>query len=144
MKFQISSRTSRDKFQIFGIIALMLIGCFLAADVFAEEKKESKWQGVDESVVEKVAKEHGREAREPLINTDQGDLLLFVFLLAGTIGGFAAGYYWRELTTTKKQQRTNGEDTEGDCPRFTDADRHRRIAMARRGTVPDTTKHGNL
>ncbi|MFZ3121835.1 MAG: hypothetical protein WA104_00470 [Thermodesulfovibrionales bacterium] len=56
-----------------------------------------KWPGVDESVVEKYAKEHGREAREPFINTDQGDLLLFVFLLAGTIGGFAAGYYWKEL-----------------------------------------------
>lgn len=56
-----------------------------------------KWPGVDESVVEKIAKEHGREARKPLINTDQGDLLLFVFLLAGAIGGFAAGYYWRTL-----------------------------------------------
>lgn len=56
-----------------------------------------KWQGVDETVVEKYAKEHGREAREPFINTDQGDLLLFVFLLAGTIGGFAAGYCWKEL-----------------------------------------------
>lgn len=60
-----------------------------------------KWPGVDESVVEKVASEHGREAREPLINTDQGDLLLFVFLLAGTVGGFAAGYYWRTLMEGK-------------------------------------------
>ena len=56
------------------------------------------WTGVDEAVVEKVAKEHGREARPPLINTDQGDLLLFVFLIAGVVGGFAAGYYWRSLT----------------------------------------------
>ncbi|MFN3478833.1 MAG: hypothetical protein ACK415_00470 [Thermodesulfovibrionales bacterium] len=56
-----------------------------------------KWPGVDESVVEKYAKEHGREAREPLINTDQGDLLLFVFLMAGTVGGFVAGYYWKTL-----------------------------------------------
>lgn len=61
-----------------------------------------KWPGVDESVVEKVASEHGREAREPLINTDQGDLLLFVFLLAGTVGGFAAGYYWRTLMEGRK------------------------------------------
>ncbi len=67
-----------------------------------------KWPGVDESVVEKFAKEHGREAREPFINTDQGDLLLFVFLLAGTVGGFIAGYYWKELTSNRKQQRTNG------------------------------------
>jgi hypothetical protein len=68
-----------------------------------------KWQGVDEAVVEKVAKEHGREAREPLINTDQGDLLLFVFLLAGAAGGFAAGYYWRKLV---EQRPVTGKDAE--------------------------------
>lgn len=56
-----------------------------------------KWSGVDESVIEKVAKEHGRETREPFINTDQGDLLLFVFLLAGAVGGFIGGYYWKTL-----------------------------------------------
>lgn len=65
-----------------------------------------KWQGVDESVVEKYAKEHGREAREPLINTDQGDLLLFVFLIAGTAGGFIAGYYWRALIVEKASSTT--------------------------------------
>ncbi|HWR73109.1 MAG TPA: hypothetical protein VN604_08055 [Nitrospirota bacterium] len=52
--------------------------------------------------MERIAKEHGREAREPLINTDQGDLLLFLFLVAGAIGGFAAGYSWRMLTERKK------------------------------------------
>jgi hypothetical protein len=73
-----------------------------------------KWPGVDETVVEKYAKEHGREAMTPLINTDQGDLLLFVFLLAGTIGGFAAGYYWRILMVERapkadnEKQRTAG------------------------------------
>ena len=105
MKSQISNLKS----QIFAIIALVLIGCFFAVAAFAEEKKESKWQGVDESVIEKVAKEHGREAREPFINTDQGDLLLFVFLLAGTIGGFTAGYYWKELIGNKRQKVKNKE-----------------------------------
>lgn len=60
-----------------------------------------KWTGVDEAVVEKIAKEHGRAAHRPLIDTDQGDLLLFVFLLAGSAGGFAAGYYWRMLVAEK-------------------------------------------
>lgn len=55
------------------------------------------WTGVDEAVVEKIAKEHGREAKAPLIDPGSGDLLLFVFLVAGVVGGFAAGYYWREL-----------------------------------------------
>ena len=70
--------------------------------------------GIDESVVEKYAKEHGREAKKPLINTDQGDLLLFVFLVAGTVGGFAAGYFWRILMVEKapkinsKKQKMTG------------------------------------
>ncbi len=63
-----------------------------------------KWPGVDKSVIEKVAKGHDREAREPFINTDQGDLLLFVFLLAGAAGGFIAGYYWRALAGKKVEQ----------------------------------------
>jgi hypothetical protein len=66
-----------------------------------------KWSGVDESVIEKVAKEHGREASAPLINTDQGDLLLFVFLLAGAVGGFIGGYYWRAVTE-KRVDRVEG------------------------------------
>lgn len=67
------------------------------------------WGGVDESVVEKYAEEHGREARAPLINTDQGDLLLFVFLLGGAVGGFVGGYYWRELMEKAPQgSKTSG------------------------------------
>ena len=60
------------------------------------------WEGLDETVVEKYAEEHGREARDPLINTDQGDLLLFVFMLAGSIGGFIVGYYFRIIMVEKK------------------------------------------
>lgn len=67
----------------------------------AASAEEGKWSGVDESVVEKVAKEHGREAWEPFINTDQGDLLLFVFLIGGAIGGFVMGYYWRGIFDKK-------------------------------------------
>lgn len=77
------------------VFGLALMALLAAGDCRAEEK--GKWPGVDEAVVEKLAKEHGRPSREPLINTDQGDLLLFLFLLAGAAGGFAAGYYWRML-----------------------------------------------
>jgi len=58
---------------------------------------EEKWQGLDEKVVGRIAEEHGRPPKEPLINTGEGDLQLFVFLMAGVAGGFAAGYYWRAL-----------------------------------------------
>ena len=109
MKFQISN----FKFQIM-ILMLALITCnssFVATALAAE------WGGVDESVVEKYAEEHGRAARDPYINTDQGDLLLFVFLLAGAVGGFLGGYYWRELmekrpqSTEQRQQREGGLKT---------------------------------
>lgn len=82
--------------KIIGLVfcGILLLG-FFSLSVAAETS--GKWTGVDESVVEKIAKEHGREAREPFINTDQGDLLLFVFLLAGAAGGGVAGYYWRKL-----------------------------------------------
>lgn len=66
---------------------------------------ESKWAGVDETVIEKYAMAAGREPLEPLVNTDQGDMLLFVFALAGAAGGFVAGYCWRMLTHEK-----NGKD----------------------------------
>ncbi len=75
-------------------LSIFFISCFSLANA-------AEWPGVDETVVEKYAEEHGRAARAPLINTDQGDLLLFVFLLAGAIGGFVGGYYWRKLTEQK-------------------------------------------
>jgi len=32
---------------------------------------------------------------------EQGDLPLFLFLVAGVVGGFAAGYYWKTLMVEK-------------------------------------------
>ncbi|MCL5024653.1 MAG: cobalt ABC transporter permease [Nitrospirae bacterium] len=90
---------------IFAFFLLFTIHCSLCTAVFAS----GKWQGVDESVVEKYAKEHGREAVAPLINTDRGDLLLFVFLAAGAAGGFVCGYYWRILMV-EKAPKTKKED----------------------------------
>jgi hypothetical protein len=71
------------------------------------------WSGVDETVVEKFAAERGHVAQKPLLNLDQGDLLLFAFLLAGTIGGFAAGYYWRMLLEGKHCMPTSGKKGAG-------------------------------
>jgi hypothetical protein len=76
---------------VIGLISSLI----LPPTAFSAESE--KWPGVDDTVVGKIAKEHGRAAMTPLINTDQGDLLLFVFLLAGAVGGFAAGYFWRKL-----------------------------------------------
>ncbi len=66
------------------------IGTFLQAAI------AGAWPGVDESVVEHYAKQAGHPASKPLFGL-QGDLLLFLFLLAGLIAGFIIGYYWRAL-----------------------------------------------
>lgn len=83
-------------------IALLLFGLSLCLP--ASALPADKWTGVDEAVVEKIAKEHGREARKPLIDPGEGDLLLFVFLVAGVAGGFAAGYSWRMLVSEKRKE----------------------------------------
>lgn len=75
--------------------ALVVPAVFFASSFMSSSPKS--WSGVDEAVVEKIAREHGREAKPPVIDPGSGDLLLFVFLAAGAVGGFLAGYNWREL-----------------------------------------------
>ena len=86
------------RFVIARIIAAVVL--LTAAAVHAEEK----WQGIDDAVVNRIAREHGREVHKSLIDTGEGDLQLFVFLLAGAVGGFVAGYYWRVLLEGKNNR----------------------------------------
>jgi hypothetical protein len=85
---------------IIGCCTLSLIVLAVGASYAAE-----KWQGIDEAVVQKIAREHGHEARRSFIDTGEGDLQLFMFLLAGAAGGFAAGYCWRALLEGKRNKR---------------------------------------
>jgi hypothetical protein len=78
----------------------VLLGCLGCGSLYAGEK----WPGVDEAVVNRIAREHGRQERSPLIPAAEGDLQLFMFLMAGTVGGFVAGYYWRVLLEGKKRR----------------------------------------
>ncbi|MGA7828481.1 MAG: cobalt ABC transporter permease [Geobacteraceae bacterium] len=86
--------------------------CLVLFNIVHSAYAADKWPGVDESVVEKFASERGHAAHKPLINTDQGDLLLFVFLLAGTTGGFAAGYSWRMLVEGKAKGKKSSAKKE--------------------------------
>ncbi len=61
------------------------------------ESEDEKWKGIDVSIVGKYAEKYGHPPRKPYINTDQGDLLLFVFTVAGLIGGIIIGYNIRKL-----------------------------------------------
>ncbi len=88
-------------------IALILtIAGFLLAGQMCPPGRAASWPGVDETVIEKFAEKAGRKAREPLINTEQGDLLLFVFLVAGIVGGFIVGYNFRVLFPPRQRLRS--------------------------------------
>ncbi|MFQ5964248.1 MAG: hypothetical protein ACE5KZ_08200 [Candidatus Scalinduaceae bacterium] len=66
---------------------------------------EQKWTGIDVSIVGKYAEKYGHPPRKPYINTDQGDLLLFVFTVAGLVGGLIIGYNFRKLFIEKKDNQ---------------------------------------
>ncbi len=84
---------------------LIVMGLIFSAAVLwvAFQSTDGSWTGVDESVIEHHAQQAGRVPIDPLINTDQGDLLLFLFLLAGAVAGFALGYTYRALRTTTEK-----------------------------------------
>jgi len=84
--------------------AIIMTGAFLLS-IAGMSRAAEQWQGIDETVVQKIAKEHGREARKSLIDTGEGDMQLFVFLLAGVVGGFTAGYCWRALLDGGKRRQ---------------------------------------
>jgi cobalt/nickel transport protein len=81
---------------------VMVLAAALSVWLFLETL-QGDWSGVDETVIEHFAEQAGRPARDPLINTDQGDILLFVFLVAGAAGGFVAGYQYRRLFAEKNE-----------------------------------------
>lgn len=63
----------------------------------AQTKEDGAWTGIDVSIVGKYAEKYGCPPRKPYINTDKGDLLLFVFTVAGVVGGFIIGFNARKL-----------------------------------------------
>jgi glutathione S-transferase len=65
---------------------------------------------VDKAVVERFAEEAGHPPREPYLDTDRGDLLLWLFLLAGAAGGFVGGYFFRELFPREARRRRGPND----------------------------------
>jgi cobalt/nickel transport protein len=83
---------------VFALVLPVLVGL---ADA------DRKWPGVDEAVVQKFAENAGRPAREPLLNLGEGDIQLFFFLIAGAVGGFVAGYYYRDLFAPRPNRAKN-------------------------------------
>lgn len=80
-------------FLVGSVVLVVAVALFVSGWISAD----AKWAGVDESVVGQFARAAGRPPSEPFLNICQGDLPLFLFLLAGTVGGFFGGYYYRHL-----------------------------------------------
>lgn len=76
---------------------------FLAVAGLSTRASAGGYVGVDEAVVEKFAAENGRKPAPPLLNAE-GDLGLFLFLVAGAAGGFACGYFYRSLSIKKEEK----------------------------------------
>ncbi len=84
-----------------GLLVSMILFCMVWVQWPGIAGPHSRWPGVDETVIETFARNAGHPAREPYLNTERGDLLPFLFLLAGVAGGFAAGYFYRQLFPPK-------------------------------------------
>jgi cobalt/nickel transport protein len=69
----------------------------LAAALWLAGCGGASWDGVDEAVVRRVAEDAGRHDTGPVFAGLEGDLLLFAFLWAGLLAGFALGYFSRVL-----------------------------------------------
>ena len=82
------------------LLCILYLGCMGDVQLYAGEK----WPGIDDAVVNRIAREHGRAERPSLIPAAEGDLQLFMFLMAGALGGFVAGYYWRVLLEGKNRR----------------------------------------
>jgi len=82
------------------VLILVLLGA-LGGLAQAQEPAKEKWTGIDEAVIEKYATDQGRAAAEPLFNVE-GDMLLFLFTMAGAIGGFIIGYQWHKVFVVGK------------------------------------------
>jgi ABC-type cobalt transport system substrate-binding protein len=92
----------RRAFIIGGLLIALTLPVFVGLTV-----ADSKWPGVDDAVVKKFAEDAGRPAREPYLNFGEGDVQLFLFLIAGTVGGFIAGYYYRDLFAPRSSRVMN-------------------------------------
>jgi len=81
----------------------------IKAEETVASEGEGKWTGIDVSIVGKYAEKYGHPPRDPYINTDQGDLLLFVFTFFGLVGGIIIGYNFRKLFVEGKGKNSSQE-----------------------------------
>jgi len=93
-------RTSRNTKTMFAIGLIIVLAVLAIVPTILQAnagKTKGDYVGIDASIMEARAEEEGHAAKTPLINTDQGDILLFVFCVGGLIAGGLMGYFGRAL-----------------------------------------------
>ncbi len=80
-----------------GVVAGLLAAGGLAAwgTVWAVAISAGSWVGLDQGVMGRIAVERGRGPWTPFVNTDVGDLLLYVFFLGALAAGAILGWIVR-------------------------------------------------
>ena len=98
------------RWTVASLVGLVVVGLGWAA-VWALARKTGGWVGLDAGVMEQVAGDAGRPAWRPFINTDVGDLLLFVFLAGAFVAGGVIGWLVRALRVAAAPATTLGSAT---------------------------------
>ena len=84
---------------------LIIVGvCLFVGTIIYMSFTYNEVKGTDDKIgdVTKVyTQKAGISQRTPYINTDKGDLLLFLFCFAGLVVGFYLGYQWRKIITQR-------------------------------------------
>lgn len=66
-------------------------------------RDEGAWSDATDVLSGQTAEQVGREARDPYINTEQGNMLVFFFCLGGVVGGIVTGYNWRKVVIERAE-----------------------------------------
>ena len=86
------------------ILVMAIVGSIALSDENVVREK-GLWSDATNVLSRQAAEQMGREARAPFINTEKGNMLVFLFTLGGVAAGFAIGYNWRIILAAKVRRR---------------------------------------
>jgi len=83
------------------ILVLAIVGSVVTLSGQTTAREKGLWSDATDVLSNTAALGAGRESRAPLINTEQGNMLIFFFALGGVVAGFTIGYNWRRVIAEK-------------------------------------------